>query len=54
MKLSRKEYIEYLRRQAYFINMMADEMEKGLEPSCEWCIDLELPELEGGEGDGCE
>lgn len=44
--MAKSEYIQYLRNQACFINELADQLERGEQPTIDWAIDLAIPDYE--------
>lgn len=40
------EVVQYLREQAIWISLLADQIESGEPVDCSWCVDLEIPEYQ--------
>lgn len=44
--MKKKQVVDYLRSQASWINYLAQEIEDGKEITCQWAVDLEVPEFQ--------
>lgn len=43
--MTKQQLVDYLRSQASWINYLAQEVEEGKAITCEWAVDLEIPNI---------